>query len=535
MSEQDNREEFEMDINETTDDVVNDEVDSDLTIPDEDTDGFDDISDSINELETQGFVGEADFDVDEVVVVPTTNLRKTPAKRENLAHAINITLADNQTIRRQLDSLGFDNKRIETEIKEGNAEWIISIIRAIENTLDADDITIRAATRAGSVWDTTVEYQGENLSAKRTKSSFSTTGLTSPTVNEAVMLYDSLSSSGSTFEIPLWHSGIWLYLKRPTLSDSIELDKKIANERSVLGRNSRGASFANDGFFISKHVLDFALAHTFDHNVKGGTKDTLKSLILQADIQSIAWGLGLIEYPSGFPFDQVCTSNPSKCKHVTKEIINLSKIHRPDTSRFDTEHRKFMAGHSTKRSIEDITKYQETLDMRNSVVKVNDYATIVLKMPSMADHLEAGYTWVSEIEAATVATFGITLEGNARATYEEDQAVATRLRNYAHWIEKIVLTGKDETTTPITERASIDKLLVKMSSDRKEADAIQDAIDEFMVANLLVIIGTPNYECPACNTFMMTRSGPESVIIPWDPVSIFFSLQQFKMERNMSE
>ena len=547
-----NKEEFDVEVSESTRDPIEDFSEEDqelienmeseetllseepLPTTDSDEDFDDDISSDIDELETTGFMGDVDFDLDDVTVVPTDKLRRTPTKRDYVAQAINVTLANNHTIRKQLDSMGFNDTRIEDEIKNGNEEWILSVVRAVEISLDPDNIAMRAATRPGSVWDTMVEHQGENIAAKRTKSSFSASGLSEPTANEAVMIYDSLSSSGSTFEIPLWHSGIWLYIKRPTLSDSIELDKQIANERSVLGRNTRGASFANDGLFISKHVVEFALKHTFDHNVKGGTKDILRSLILQPDIQTIAWALGLVEYPAGFPFDQACTANPSKCKHVTKEIVNLSKVHRPDTSRFDSEHRKFMAGHSTKRTIEDITKYQETLDIRNPVVKVNDYASIVMRIPTIENHLEAGYAWVNEIEANTVATFGITLEGNARATYEEDQAIATRLRNYAHWVDKIVLKSGD-VTTPVTDRTAIDKLLVKMSSDRREVNIIQNAIDEFMSANLLVVIGTPNYQCPSCNSYMMSRKGPESVIIPWDPVSIFFNLQQFKIERNMSE
>jgi len=521
---------------------VTEEVDTSLEgITDEDFDlKADEFGDEFPEDEDEeefkgGFKGDVDLDVDSVVVVPSDKVYKSSPGRKKISNPISVTLADNLSIRKQLTDLGFDRERLEQELRSGDSEWISSIIRALESTTSTDETLLRAVLREESIWDTELEHEGVKLRGNRTKTSFSTSNLSVVSGNKATMLYDSLTTSGNTFEIPLWHSGIWLYVKRPTLLASLELDSKIANEKATIGRATRGASFSNDGFFISKHLVDFALAHTFDHNVKGADKDMLREMIDMRDIPSIAWGMALAEYPSGFPFEQVCTADINRCKHVTSDIVNLSKVHRPDHSMFNTEQRKFMSSRNRKRTIDELEKYRDSTMHGTKTVKITDFLTIVLKCPTVQEHIDAGYAWSTELEANTVNTFGTTISDGSRAAFENDQALATRLRNYAHWIDKIILNKDEDETSTVVDEETIYVLLNKLSSDRRDRNKVKEAVDQYVVDNILVIIGTPNYKCENCGSHMMTRKGPESVIIPWDAVSVFFNLQQFKLQTNMGD
>lgn len=504
----------------------------------EESDDFDDFSD-LDSLENDnweaGFFGPSDFDLDDVTVVPNDNIVKS-SKRPDIANAISMALADRPTIRQHLEELGIDDAKLEQIAETGDARYVLSLISALEVTLNPNDTMSEITRRPGSIWDVAVDYEGMPLTANRKKATFGKGNLNNVSGNEALQLYDSFTSSGNTIEIPLWHSGIWIHVKRPTLSASLELDTKIATEKATMGRGTRGASYSNDSFYISKHVLDFAMNNMTYHTVKGASKEEVRGLIDHRDLDTIAWGLALAEYPTGFPFEQTCMANPDKCSHRTTEIINLGKVHRPDVSRFTEYHRKHMAGRNTRRTVDELDKYRKATVYGKRVNKITDNITVVLKNPTVQEHLTSGFAWAAEIEAATQTSLGLTISDGMRQDYDQAQALATRLRNYAHWIDKIVMTTEDgESSSTVSDEDSIYQLLNRMSSERKERNKVLTAIDEFIVENILVIIGTPNYACQSCGSWAMSSKGPETVIIPWDAMSVFFSLQQFKLTTNMRD
>lgn len=480
------------------------------------------------------FFGDPEFTLDDVTVVSAKVTK--PYEGPEIESPLAILQGLHSHVRKHLEAEGITQEFIEQQIEQGNSNWVYAFIKAFESTTSDSDTMESIVTKPGTNWTTRPEHDGVPIGPSRTRTAFSKQNVSTVSGTDAIRLYDSFTSSGRTFEIPLWHSGIWLYIKRPTLAESMTLDSKITLDKINMGRNTRGASFSNDEFFIAKNVLDFAMDHCFDHSVKNATVDQVREMIDYRDIQSIAWGLALTEYPSGFPFEQVCTRDINKCSHTTSEIVNLAMVHRVNSNAFTAEQHAFMGGVGKKRTIEEVLKYRESTMADNRTFKVNENVSIVVTCPTAEESIASGYQWANEIRTATSKAFSTSIDDGNRKVFESNQALATRLRNYSHWISKIVMTNADdEATATVEDRESIHILLNKMSSDRKERIAIQTAVEEYIVRAVNVVIGTPNYKCPSCGSFMMDRSGPETVIIPWDALGVFFNLQQFKITRNMQD
>ena len=441
-----------------------------------------------------------------------------------------------EAVLKHLESIGFDEKRLEEEARNGNEQWVIALVRGIESTMSTSPVMTEVAKRDNSYWNANPTHEGMPITAARTKIGFSKQNNSLVQGTDALRIYDSFSSSGRTFEIPLWHSGIWLYIKRPTLAASIALDGKIATDKINIGRDTRGASFTNADFFISKNVLDLVMDHVYDHNVKAADLDTVRSLIDVRDLPSIAWGLALTEYPSGFPYEQPCVSNPDKCNHVTEEVINLNRIHRVDDNAFTDKQREFMSRRNHKRTIEEIVEYRKSTFLKDSTKKIDANVQIVIGCPTADENIASGYAWANEIKTATAKAFTMSITDDQRERFEINHSLATRLRNYAHWVRAIVLTDESgEHSNRVEDRETIYQLLNSMSSERVQRNAIIEAVKDYMVESLNVIVGTPNFQCPNCKSYMMDPKGPMRKIIPWDAMSVFFNLQQFKLQRNMSD
>lgn len=498
----------------------------------------DELSESeLNSLETEDedfFFGDSfanDSEIDNSVEI--TRPLDADKKIESPLSGLQGT---SEYVRKHLDAIGFDEERLETEIKNGNQDWVVAIIRGIESTMSESETMTSVADRPGSYWNANPTHEGMPITAAKTRVAFSKQNNSLVQGSDALRLYDSFTSSGRTFEIPLWHSGIWIYIKRPNLAASLTLDSKIATDKINLGRDTRGASFSNSDFFISKNVLDLVMDHMYDHTVKGADKDTVRSLIDVRDLPTIAWGLALTEYPSGFPYEQPCVSNPDKCNHVTQEVINLHRIHRVDDNAFTDKQREYMSRRNVKRTIAEIEEYRKSTYPKDATKTINKNIKLVLSCPTADENIASGYAWANEIRTATTKAFTMSISDEQRTQYEINHSLATRLRTYSHWVKAIVMTDADgENTNRVEDRDTIYQLLNTMSSERQQRNLISDAIKDFMVESLNVLIGTPNFQCPSCNSYMMDPKGPMRKIIPWDAMSVFFSLQQFKLQRNMSD
>src|SRR5690606_11063983 len=120
------------------------------------------------------------------------------------------------------------------------------------------------------------------------------------------------AGAGTTIDMPLWHSGLWLRFKAPTLSELTYLNQEIANIKVSIGAETRGLAFSNVSHFIKTAVIDFALQHVTMANVSFTTPSDLKELIDIRDVPAIFLAIAATLYPNGYAYATPCVADISK-------------------------------------------------------------------------------------------------------------------------------------------------------------------------------------------------------------------------------
>lgn len=516
MSDQENSPDTVDEIQETVEETAQ-------PLPDRDEDD----GEAVVGYDKSGFVGYAGIDVDDVEVeIDADPLSARPVDKP-VAFNLSFGYTDFDGMIEYMDQYsGF-------EYGKEQAPWAAAFNYSASIASSMNNAYRATVNRSGSRWGQYVEHEGVKLRPARVKLADAQEDGERLTGERAARRVRALTTPGAVVQIPLWHSGLWLSIKAPKLTAYVELERRIALEKVTLGRETRGAAFSNDGVYIHNHLVDFLLAHTFDTNLENWTPDIVKAIISYHDIQHIAWAMQLVMYPNGFPYSNSCTNDPAKCTHTTREVINLARLQWIDRSKLTEKQRKHMRLRNRRFKLDAFETYRdEFAAIKTTTVVIDNNMSLVLTVPSVHDHIESGVRWVDGIVEMTEAAFGVELRGNARQEYIRKQARALRIRNYAHWITSVVINTPSGQQI-IDDPDSLDGICDDWSSEKEVAEKIIDAIVEYAHDTCIAVIGIPNYPCPSCGAWHLTEGSPTKTIIPVDAVSVFFSLQQFKIEQEM--
>lgn len=336
---------------------------------------------------------------------------------------------------------------------------------------------------------------------------------------------------GSTIQIPLWHSGVWITLKAPSSSSLLVLGKQIENEKAVLGASTSGSVFSNRTVYIAKYLLDFIFNHIIETTVKDFnefTKESFYNLIKITDIPTLAWGMACTIYPSGYPFKQPCVAGQDVCTHITEMMINLAKISWTDNSRVTLEMRKHMANRIAKKSVDEIQKYQIYTDDTESV-ELRQSISVVFKVPNIMEFLDGGYRWIDECTQLIDKALTSDLSEEQRAEAISESADLTTLRQYASWVSKIFIGDEY-----IEDRDTLETTISELTADIASAEKFFSSISEYIGKSTISIIAVPKTSCPVCGT-PTDGSGKNEQgeyepnpkhprLCPIDAVSVFFTL-----------
>jgi hypothetical protein len=100
---------------------------------------------------------------------------------------------------------------------------------------------------------------------------------------------------GTTFQIPLWHTGIWVTLKPPTEAEIIELNRQMISDKIRIGRYTYGLVYSNITSYTVNYLVDFILSHLYTTTVKNEELPVsqLKNFISVQDLFTLVWGFSL--------------------------------------------------------------------------------------------------------------------------------------------------------------------------------------------------------------------------------------------------
>lgn len=339
---------------------------------------------------------------------------------------------------------------------------------------------------------------------------------------------------GQYVRVPLWHSGIWTTFRTPAEQELLELERRVANEKITLGRVTNGLAYSNVSIYLNSFLFNFALALVTDATLPSTDLNTLKANIKVTDLPLLLWAMLCTMYPKGYRHLRPCVNNPAACMHIVDELLDLSKLCWTDNSALTEGQRKHMLRRNSKFTDIELTNFLSAhRNNRYSTIKLDESEThltvVELRVPTLADWERSGTSWVDGIVAKTDAAFGSQLNGDARNQYILDQAATTSLRQYGHWIERIVITDKrNKKQEVIDDRETLEETIGHLSGSAHIHDAFFEGLKNYMNDATISQIAIPRYACPACGHDQGEVDTPETLmhphLIPLDVATIFFTL-----------
>lgn len=391
-----------------------------------------------------------------------------------------------------------------------------------------DDIGRKATERPESQWAQTLDADGVKLRMGRPVQRLGS-GTYS---NEEIISYVARKSkTGATFDIPLYHSGLWFRLQSAALRELTALQKELEQARVTLGSESKGLAFSNASQTLLSISADYVLSYVTDANVNFRTPTDLKTLLLTTDIPAALLGMAATMFPDGFPYAAPCVAEPGKCNHVVREKLNLHNLLWVDTNALTKEQRSHMATRfSVKYTEEQILAYQaQHLYGKAKVVWFDDIG-LRLTVPSLYQQDLAGRAWIDGIVEMTQGAFNEPPYGSNRNKYIRQLGEATTARQYAHFVSAVLERtedGEKEITTNVDVIAGI---LNHVFSDDKYADAFFKQVTEYIEGTLVSMVAVVSYNCPNCNTPTATKFHDRfEHLVPLDTLTTFFTLANRKL------
>lgn len=407
--------------------------------------------------------------------------------------------------------------------------WFRTLMDSM-NFANIDNTGAQALTREDSEWRQSLDYEGKLIRAGQPKQKFNP----SASPQEKINFLTKAAGVGIPFDVPLIHSGIWLRFKTPTLSALTSLQHQLAQVKVNLGSVTKGLAFSNVSQTLISVVNDFALQHVVESNVHYTTPTDLKEKIVQLDLPLILWGLAVTLYPTGFPYKHPCVADPTRCRHVTEEILNLNYLHWTDSMSLTAAQKKMLAGRfDRKLTSEDLTNYRnEHIRGNNRIVWFGEELGLELKVPTILEFEEAGRAWIDGIIDMSQGAFNEPPHGSARDAYITKLGVSTTARQYTHWVNAIY--RKDEDGEPVLfddSKEVIEPILESVLSSDEFIEDFIEKIKTFIDDSMIAMIAIPSFNCPKCDSPAAEQFNQRFPhLVPLDVVMTFFTLVSPKLK-----
>jgi len=418
-------------------------------------------------------------------------------------------------------------------------KWASVLQEGVDLTM-AENAFVPSLEAEHTDWRQAVHYNGAELRGRQPNIGGGNTNQVL-TGERAVLQILTHVGSGSIFQVPLWHTGIWLTLKPPMESELVELNRILVAQKIELGRYTYGLAFSNSIVYTIEHLVDFALRHVYDTSIKLDVSNTraLKDLIVTQDIPTLLWGLACAMYPKGFQYRRACMEDPATCNHIVEEVINLRKLLWVDRTALTDWQRSHMSSwRSASMEMETINRYRsEMLSLNDFTIRLYENTDremrIVLKSPTVSDYIDSGYRWIGGIVELVEKTLAAQSRSDERTKLITQHGQATAMRQYTHWIRAIQIVSHDEVVRSIEDREAIEKVCDALSGDDAVRNTFLTKVAEYINQSTHAVIGIPTYDCPACKTPQESSLvlPHHRNVIPLDVNQTFFALLTQRMAR----
>lgn len=398
-----------------------------------------------------------------------------------------------------------------------------------------DDITSTffgsSLGREGSEWAAKVPHEGQLLGPFRPKAGPSGNGEKVVGL-KAVSKIQALLGLGGMAKVPLWHSGIYVAMKAPSDIQLLNFYETIAREKIELGKTTSGLIFLNSSAYVNSAIYDLAIDCIYESSLKDVSIIDLKSIIKINDFPILAWALAYSIYPNGHSYVRPCIANPEKCQHVVECIIDIGKLLWVDRTSLNEKQRKHMAGASrTQVTKEQVIAYQEEFaNGKHNQYDSEDGISVVLKQPTIEEHLNAGARWIDELDGVVRDVFTDEVKQDNINRFIEERASLTKLRNFSHYIKHVIFTGDNSVSD---DEETLERLLDQLSSSPEVVNGLATKLNDFIDNSAVSLVGLPRTSCPKCGAEYGEDKESHPWVIPLNPVRLFFRLRDRKLQQSI--
>ncbi|QQV92026.1 hypothetical protein MOC16_gp029 [Klebsiella phage vB_KpM_FBKp24] len=425
-------------------------------------------------------------------------------------------------------------------VGEEDLEWVLTTRNATDNAYLGNGL-LKAAIRKGAKWKGQLENPVTPTPLCDYRSAYKIFDQPATRISgaDAIDMFTAGTNLGRPVTVPLWHSGFWVKLRAPSAAFLADIDRALAFSREELGLEVFGAIGANDRLIFDEILVDAALKLVSETNIAiAKSPMELKEVIDYFDIDSLIWGMAQAAFPDGCEIAIPCPS----CRGVTHVKANLLRMRFVDESRLtQVQIRQMAKGIAHKTTVEELKKYKEEFEILNTQKWEWNKRTFTFRSPTIEEYLTSGREYITSVSRALTET----LRDDVTDDYRRGQSMKSILTTeetarFLHFIREIKIPNTNEKGSAdnygiVNDPHAILDIMRYISGDYEASDGLIVAINDFINDAINTIIGFPNVNCPACGKFYLSKTGEETIIVPFNPATGFFILAQHKIREAGSE
>jgi hypothetical protein len=409
----------------------------------------------------------------------------------------------------------------EVDISEDSVSWYQNLLSGFVSH-PAHGIFEDALANPNASWRNTLSFAGSNINIGRPK--FTNKGRGAKMSSERLQLsIRAKLGLGSPVQVPLMASGFYATVKPLGEDEIISMWREVLAETVKLGRKTHGLLFSNNQVFTARAIYQHWVGSLVETTVSDLPIENLSDHITINDMPLIAHSVATAVYPNGFPLKRsVFTEDTKLPKGEVKQLIDVRKSLFMDANMFNDA----QLSHMVKRieqpmTLKTVKDYRDGFVFnQNTVVDIGEGVKLHLHTPSLREWFDSGEKWINEIQAAVHAALGADADERKRLAYISQLALASRLRQYSHYIKAIEEDGELYTT-----RENVDKVLTSLSTSDEISKKFFKAVSDYINKTQVALIATTSV-----NEYEDTKSGDKwPRLIPIDSISVFFQLVEQKL------
>lgn len=433
-------------------------------------------------------------------------------------------------------------RSVAESVTDEDINWLIAIQAATNNAYPGAGL-ITAAIRKGSQWKSILENTEPNnhtpLCDYRTAYKiFDQPGM-KVSGQEAIEMFTAGTNLGRPVTVPLWKSGFWVKLRAPSAAYLADIDRALAFSREEVGLETFGSIGANDRLIFDEILIDAALKLVTETNVPIASSPLeLKEYISYFDIDTLIWGMAQAAFPDGVEIAIPCPS----CKGVSHVKANLLRMRFVDESRLTAKQIRLMSkGISHKVTPTELKEYRDEFAILDTQTWEWNKRVFTFRSPTIEEYLTSGREYITSV----ARTLTEVLREDLNDDYRRGQAMKSVLNTeeacrFTHFVSEIKIPnsnpkGSADNYGVISNPKDILQVMRTVSGDFESSNELLVAINEYINDAVVSLIGFPNVPCPSCKKYYLSKSGAETIIVPFNAAVGFFTLAQHKIAEAGSE